>query len=87
MYAGDNHGRLIALALVTGGQGRYSYLLECNGETGSGFVCAASLLEGLAARLTEEYLDGQFRCMPNLAKADVFDLTAGPHLDIKLQGR
>ncbi len=87
VYAGDTDGRLIALALVTGGQGRYSYLLEGNGETERGFVCAASLLEGIAAQLTAEYLEVQFRCLPDLAKADVFDLTAGPHLDIKLQVR
>lgn len=84
VYAGDTQGRLIALALVTGWQGRYSYTLEGNGLTGNGLQGVDALLQAIASQLTADFVQGQFHHSPDLAKADVFDLTAGPHLNIRL---
>ncbi len=85
VYAGDTEGHLIALALVTHRQGRYSYTLEGNGVAGGGLPTAQALLEAVASQLTADFVDAQFHHCPDLARADVFDLTAGPHLDIRLQ--
>lgn len=85
MYAGDTEGRLIALALVTHRSGRYSYTLEGNGVTGAGLASAHALLEAVASQLAADYVEAQLHLSPDLAKADVFDLTAGPHLNIRLQ--
>ena len=84
VYASDTAGRLIALALVTRHQERYSYLLEGNGDTAGGFRTVDELLQAIAGRLTAPFMEAQFRAMPDLARADVFDLSAGPHLHIKL---
>jgi hypothetical protein len=85
VYAGDTQGRLIALALVTAWQGRYSYTLEGSGITGAGLQGVDALLQAVASHLTADFVDQQFRHGPDLARADVFDLTAGPHLNIRLQ--
>lgn len=84
MYAGDTEGHLIALALVTHRQGRYSYTLEGNGATGGGLDTASALLEAVASQLTADFVEAQFHHSPDLARADVFDLSAGPHLHIRL---
>lgn len=85
VYAGDTEGRLVALALVTHRNGRYGYTMEGNGFTAGGLDSAHALLESIAGRLTAEYVETQFQHGPDLARADVFDLTAGPHLNIRLQ--
>lgn len=85
VYAGDTEGHLIALALVTHRQGRYSYTLEGSGATGGGLESATDLLEAVASQLTADFVEAQFRRCPDLARADVFDLAAGPHLHIRLQ--
>lgn len=85
VYAGDTRGRLIALALVTHRLGRYSYTLEGNGATGGGLDSAQALLAAVAGQLTADFVEAQFHHNPDLARADVFDLTAGPHLNIQLQ--
>lgn len=85
VYAGDTEGRLIALALVTGWQGRYSYTLEGNGVTCGGLHGVDALLQAVAGQLTAEFVETQFHHCPDLARADVFDLTAGPHLNIRLK--
>jgi hypothetical protein len=85
VYAGDTHGHLIALALVTHRQGCYSYMLEGNGVAGGGLPTAQALLGAVASQLTADFVEAQFHHCPDLARADVFDLTAGPHLNIRLQ--
>ncbi|MES2609151.1 MAG: hypothetical protein V4679_02870 [Pseudomonadota bacterium] len=85
MYAGDTEGHLIALALVTHRQGRYSYTLEGNGATGAGLESASELLQAVASQLTADFVEMQFLHSPDLARADVFDLAAGPHLHVRLQ--
>ncbi|CAN7711861.1 hypothetical protein LJR066_005832 [Acidovorax sp. LjRoot66] len=85
VYASDTTGRLIAVAVVSGHPGQYSFKLEGNGIAGEGFEDLLALLEGVASQLTANYLEVQFRNMPDLSNADVFDLTAGPHLHMKLQ--
>ncbi|MDZ7864140.1 hypothetical protein [Acidovorax sp.] len=85
VYAGDTEGHLIALALVTQRQGRYSYTLEGNGVSGGGLESAHALLEAVASHLTADFVETQFQHSADLARADVFDLTAGPHLNIRLQ--
>jgi hypothetical protein len=84
VYAGDTEGHLIALALVSHRHGRYSYTLEGNGFAAGGLDSAHALLEAIARQLTAEYVEAQFHHSPDLARADVFDLTAGPHLNIRL---
>lgn len=84
VYAGDTEGRLIALALVSHRNGRYSYTLEANGATGGGLDSAHALLEAVAGQLTADLVEVQFQRSPDLARADVFDLTAGPHLHVRL---
>jgi len=84
VYAGDTEGHLIALALVSHRNGRYSYTLEGSGFSAGGLDTAHALLEAIASQLTAEYVEAQFHHSPDLAKADVFDLTAGPHLNIRL---
>lgn len=84
VYAGDTEGHLIALALVSHRHGRYSYTLEGNGFAAGGLDSAHALLEAIARQLTAEYVETQFHHSPDLARADVFDLTAGPHLNIRL---
>lgn len=86
VYASNVKQKLIDLGEITrGADGQYSYLLDGDKTTGSGFDTPEAALAHVAAMVSFLFLDGQFTALEDLGGADRPDLVGAPQLEVMLE--
>ena len=86
VYASNVKQKLVDLGRLSqdGGGGTYSYLLDGDKATGSGFADAQEALAHIAQTTTFLFLDGQFTALEDLGGAERPDLADAPRLEVTL---
>lgn len=88
VYAGNVRQKLIDLGRMGPGEdGSWSYLLDGDKATGSGFAGPQEALEHIAATITFLFLDGQFTALEDLGGTDRPDLQDAPRCEVTLDPR
>jgi hypothetical protein len=86
VYASNVKQKLVDLGEITrGADGQYSYLLDGDKTTGSGFDTPEAALAHVAAMVSFLFLDGQFTALEDLGGADRPDLVDAPQLEVMLE--
>lgn len=85
VYAGNIKHKLIDLGRMGPEQdGAWSYLLDGDKATGSGFAGPEEAMEHIAATTTFLFLDGQFTALEDLGGTDRPDLQDAPKCEVTL---
>jgi hypothetical protein len=86
VYASNVKDKLVDLGRLSqdGEGGTYSYLLDGDRATGSGFADAQEALAHLAQTTTFLFLDGQFTALEDLGGAGRPDLARATRLEVSL---
>jgi hypothetical protein len=86
VYASNVKQKLVDLGRLSqdGEGGTYSYLLDGDKSTGSGFADAQEALTHIAQTTTFLFLDGQFTALEDLGGAERPDLADAPRLEVAL---
>ena len=86
VYASNVKQKLVDLGRLSqdGEGGTYSYLLDGDKSTGSGFADAQEALAHIAQTTTFLFLDGQFTALEDLGGAERPDLADAPRLEVAL---
>lgn len=87
VYASNVKQKLVDLGRLSqdgGGDGTYSYLLDGDKSTGSGFADAQEALAHIAQTTSFLFLDGQFTALEDLGGAGRPDLADAPRLEVTL---
>lgn len=85
VYAGNIRHKLIDLGRMGPEEdGAWSYLLDGDKATGSGFAGPEEAMEHIAATTTFLFLDGQFTALEDLGGTDRPDLQDAPRCDVAL---
>lgn len=86
VYASNVKQKLVDLGRLSqdGGGGTYSYLLDGDKATGSGFADAQEALAHIAQTTTFLFLDGQFTALEDLGGSERPDLADAPRLEVTL---
>jgi hypothetical protein len=86
VYASNVKQKLVDLGHLSkdGEGGTYSYLLDGDKATGSGFADAQEALAHIAQTTSFLFLDGQFTALEDLGGADRPDLAGAPQLEVTL---
>jgi hypothetical protein len=85
VYAGNIKHKLIDLGRMGPEQdGAWSYLLDGDKSTGSGFGTPEEAMQHIAATTTFLFLDGQFTALEDLGGTDRPDLQDAPKCEVTL---
>lgn len=86
VYASNIKQKLVDLGRLAqdGGGGTYSYLLDGDNATGSGFANPQEALAHIAQTTSFLFLDGQFTALEDLGGTARPDLAGAPQLEVML---
>ncbi|HEY8359220.1 MAG TPA: hypothetical protein VIL30_17360 [Ramlibacter sp.] len=84
LYASNTEQKLIDLGALSQQEGGWSYLLDGNKMTGTGFAGAEQALRDVARKIRFLYLDGQFTAVADSRDSPGLDLSQATRLDITL---
>ena len=87
VYASNVKNKLVDLGHLSqdGEGGTYTYLLDGDKATGSGFADVHEALAHIGQTTTFLFIDGQFTALEDLGGADRPDLADAPQLQIALE--